>query len=342
MFFLEAATQYQACRADILKVVDNYGLLNLDIAWCYLHLGNMSELPNAEQRLHECEESFAKTYGANLERLNSVKGTADAEAVLLLRLRLLKAIVAFHNGHRRRSIDLFHQASAEIQRLDVPEDLIDEVAAQGFSRHEARLALRVSGNRVPAAVRHAQQMLEIKAEREKAEMERRKKRRELGKTSNGSWVNLGYLQTIIKQGYEEKLAAIALRQTDNDLDAALIALEDNIETLLYVLTNEEVTPEKVTFVADNGFTEDEARDALEAAQGDVEKAIMALGMKQSEDDPSLPGTSSAENTSEAKRQKREAKERMEDILPTSNDEYLDLPLTEEKAFLTKYKNILGI
>lgn len=82
------------------------GLLNLDIAWCYLHLGNMSELPNAEQRLHECEESFAKTYGANLERLNSVKGTADAEAVLLLRLRLLKAIVAFHNGHRRRSIDL--------------------------------------------------------------------------------------------------------------------------------------------------------------------------------------------------------------------------------------------
>jgi hypothetical protein len=56
----------------------------------------------------------------------------------------------------------------------------------------------------------------------------------------------------------------------------------------------------------------------------------------------LPGTSSAENTSEAKRQKREAKERMEDILPTSNDEYLDLPLTEEKAFLTKYKNILGI
>ena len=82
------------------------GLLNLDIAWCYLHLGNMSELPNAEQRLHECEETFAKTYGANLERLNSVKGTADAEAVLLLRLRLLKAIVAFHNGHKGRSIDL--------------------------------------------------------------------------------------------------------------------------------------------------------------------------------------------------------------------------------------------
>jgi NACalpha-BTF3-like transcription factor len=41
-----------------------------------------------------------------------------------------------------------------------------------------------------------------------------------------------------------------------------------------------VTPEKVTFVADNGCTEDEARDALEAAQGDVEKAILSLGKKE--------------------------------------------------------------
>ena len=41
-----------------------------------------------------------------------------------------------------------------------------------------------------------------------------------------------------------------------------------------------MTPEKVTFVADNGFTEEEARDALDAAQGDVEKAILSLGKKQ--------------------------------------------------------------
>ena len=82
------------------------GLLNLDIAWCYLQLGNLSELPNAEQRLLECEETFSKSYGANLERLNSVKGSSSNEAVLLLRLRLLKAIAAFHNGHKGRAVDL--------------------------------------------------------------------------------------------------------------------------------------------------------------------------------------------------------------------------------------------
>ena len=33
----------------------------------------------------------------------------------------------------------------------------------------------------------------------------------LGKTANGSWVNLGYLKTIMERGYDEKLAAVALR-----------------------------------------------------------------------------------------------------------------------------------
>ena len=45
--------------------------------------------------------------------------------------------------------------------------------------------------------------------------------------------------------------------------------------------------------------------------------------------------------SEAKRQKREAKERMEDALH-DDEEYLDQPLDEEKKFLQKYKKILGL
>jgi hypothetical protein len=70
----------------------------------------VSELPNAEQRLHECEERFSKSYGPNLERLTSLKGSTNNEANLLLRLRLLKAIVAFHNGHKRLAVDLVSRA----------------------------------------------------------------------------------------------------------------------------------------------------------------------------------------------------------------------------------------
>lgn len=47
---------------------------------------------------------------------------------------------------------------------------------QGFSRHEARLALRSVGNVVPAAVRFAQEVREKKEKLAKEEAERQKKR----------------------------------------------------------------------------------------------------------------------------------------------------------------------
>ena len=47
----------------------------MDIAWCYLQIGNLSELPNAQESLKECERNFAKNYGANLERVKKLKGT---------------------------------------------------------------------------------------------------------------------------------------------------------------------------------------------------------------------------------------------------------------------------
>ena len=58
---------------------------------CYLRLGNVSELPNAVQRLANCESKFVSSYGANLERVRAVKGHTGQEAVLLVRMHLLQA-----------------------------------------------------------------------------------------------------------------------------------------------------------------------------------------------------------------------------------------------------------
>lgn len=38
VWFLEADDAYKNCQSKLLESVDNYGLLNLDIAWCYLCL----------------------------------------------------------------------------------------------------------------------------------------------------------------------------------------------------------------------------------------------------------------------------------------------------------------
>lgn len=55
--------------------MDNYALLDLDIAWCYLCLESFVHLPEAHERLKRCEEKFHSTYGNNFERLIAIKGT---------------------------------------------------------------------------------------------------------------------------------------------------------------------------------------------------------------------------------------------------------------------------
>lgn len=65
----------RCCNSKLLETVDNYALLDLDIAWCYLCLESFVQLPEAYERLKRCEERFQKTYGSNLERLIAVKGS---------------------------------------------------------------------------------------------------------------------------------------------------------------------------------------------------------------------------------------------------------------------------
>ena len=77
-------------RSELLSAVDNLSILSLDIAWCYLHLHAVSELPDAEARLLRCEQSFKQSYGQNLERLTALKGSPGSEQGLLARLHLLQ------------------------------------------------------------------------------------------------------------------------------------------------------------------------------------------------------------------------------------------------------------
>ena len=338
VLLLEAKDEYNTCRSEILKAVDNYGLLNLDIAWCYLRVGNLSELPNAQDRLRECEANFKKSYGDNLQRVIALKGTSSSEAVLLLRLHLLQSISSFISGFKNEAKILMEKAMIEYKILNVPPEALEEVVAQGFTEREARLALRAKKHAVPDAVRYIIDSRKRKEELEKEESERRKKRAKLGKTVDGSWVNLGYMSTLVKMGYPEELAGKALRHTNNEMNQAIDVMNDNPELLLEEYLDEDekkITKEMIETVANMGFDRDVAQAALRKFKGDVGKTIdlltknpdkiLDLMMKEEENDKKV----------------EEARKRMEEDLADEED-HLDLTLEEEGAYLEQYQKLLKL
>lgn len=76
------------CRAQILSAVDNYGILCLDIVWCYFWLKSILDLPNAEEKLQKCKECFQRSYGQNMERLTFVRVCWHVTEGLIFRLSL--------------------------------------------------------------------------------------------------------------------------------------------------------------------------------------------------------------------------------------------------------------
>ena len=102
----------------------------------------MTELPNAQKRLENCEMNLKKSYGANLERVKSLKGTSNIEGVLYFRLHLLQGICAYLSGHTLQAENLLKKADKEFKTLHVSNEALEEVMAQGFKENESRIALR--------------------------------------------------------------------------------------------------------------------------------------------------------------------------------------------------------
>lgn len=121
VFFLDADREFSQCNSQILQTVDNYALLDLDIAWCYLCLQSFVQLPEAYQRLKRCEEMFHKSYGQNLERLIALKGSSSNESALFMRLHLMQAIVLYHQNKRPEALALLEKCQGELAPLKVDE-----------------------------------------------------------------------------------------------------------------------------------------------------------------------------------------------------------------------------
>eukprot|EP01102_Stenamoeba_stenopodia_P007009 TRINITY_DN1956_c0_g1_i1.p1 TRINITY_DN1956_c0_g1~~TRINITY_DN1956_c0_g1_i1.p1 ORF type:complete len:433 (-),score=121.98 TRINITY_DN1956_c0_g1_i1:709-1905(-) len=178
---------------QFLEVVDNYGLLCLDIAWAYFKLKDPGFLNDAVQRLSTARRCLEKAYGKDLERLVAIKGPDCTERVLYLRLEVLEGVLAYHYGNLPLAERHFEEAERQLNLYKVTYDDLLPLFAMGFGEKESRRAMRACGKDVTRASMYIFQKREEeqqKAEREEEQRREKREQRKYGKTANGSLVNL--------------------------------------------------------------------------------------------------------------------------------------------------------
>ncbi|MCP3661552.1 MAG: hypothetical protein GY696_03485 [Gammaproteobacteria bacterium] len=345
VFLLEAEQEFSNCRSELVESVDNFAILNLDIAWCYLMLQAVAELPNAMARLDNCERMFKESYGSNMERVNSIKGSTGQEAALLMRLHLLQGIVAFHSGREREAKLLFQKTKIESQLLEVNEQLLFQLMDMGYGIAESRLGLRAAKGNIEAAVIHINQRREEKDEilkKEKEERELRKRRESVGKCADGSWVNLGYLDTILRMGFPKKAGIVALKQSNNGLNLAVQLLQEQPDLIqLAVDETDDVNEEDIVKLVSLGYPANVCRKALEK-EGNIEAAAEYLFQYKGEI-PEMEGERKEKRRRKEEKVEDEASyERMKGTVNKDEEHHLDIDLKMEQQFLDKYCELCNL
>lgn len=355
VFFLDADKEFDQVNSKLLDSVDNYALLDLDIAWCYLCLQSLIHLPEAYQRLKRCEERFHKSYGPNLERLIAVKGTPGNEAALFMRLHLLQAIVFYHQNQRNEALQLLHKAQMELRDLKVDEPKILMLVELGYSPAEARLGLRATHGDVNSAANYINENRRIRVEtRRKAKADRilQKEKMKFGKCDDGKqYIDPNFVRMLVNMGYSREAARIALKKCNN-------IITDSIQYITeHPLPGPSSTKSKemLSLIDDllpeleaAGFDKKMARLALKKHNADVMAAADELLRNggiifdafDDDDDDSEEEEKKRKKKEEESKKKEEALARIAQDISMVDDDHLDLTLEKEEQFLIQYLSLL--
>uniref|UniRef100_A0A1E1W3D2 NEDD8 ultimate buster 1 n=1 Tax=Pectinophora gossypiella TaxID=13191 RepID=A0A1E1W3D2_PECGO len=365
VLFLEADRQFNECRSSILKTVDNWAVLQLDIAWCYLCLQSLSAASDAAHRLQRAEDSFTASYGQDHQRLIALKGTAANERVLIMRLYLLQGIVAYHQNKRAEALRLFEKAEVELNALRVDENSVSALTELGWSRGQARAGLRAAGGQLDRAHHYLHSKRQERDQaRDQHKMDRQK--RLLGVCEDGSPVNPKLVEALVGMGYSRRLCIVALRNANNHAADAVRLIQEQPELLAdsEMSSDDTATPssDESLVEPDNrlvaeleamGYAAVEARAALRMRGNRVHDAVdllVAGGGRVTDDGAGNPSTS--KGTSDKKRSRKHKKDkskrrerelalaRLSAAIRGEEDEHLHSSLQDEEHFLAQYKSLL--
>ncbi|XP_072911071.1 NEDD8 ultimate buster 1-like isoform X2 [Hemitrygon akajei] len=150
-FLNQAETEFSRCKEELLNGVDNCGVLNLDITWCYLQQNNIQCHAEARERLERAQAYFNKCFGENQHRLQKQKDKSGRHRILNLRLQVLWGVWFFHDKDLPQSRRNFGEAEELLDQLLVDDLSVSTLVNEGYSTREARLALRAMDGKIEEA-----------------------------------------------------------------------------------------------------------------------------------------------------------------------------------------------
>ena len=271
-------------------------------------LGSEATQAAARSRLERATSLIEQLHGVDQSQL---RGREDApqQRASYVRLRLMRGALAFAAGRPDEAAAAFSAAEAlrqELTVLSADEPKVEALVALGLSPQAARRTLLAHGKDVDAAAAAAvERMQEAAAKRAKRKRES-ELRAAYGQTARGRSIDDSALQAVTCMGYEEPIAAEALRRCENDVEASVCMLchpGGHEAVVLAVMQRRNalggnegseagggsgasgsagagkdlVDEAKVTTLLDMGFTRPAAMAALRGAAHDVTNAALALG-----------------------------------------------------------------
>ncbi|XP_016052448.1 PREDICTED: NEDD8 ultimate buster 1 [Miniopterus natalensis] len=340
---LDADRYFCECCRELLDTVDNYAVLQLDIVWCYYHLGQLDCLEDAEKKLNLAQKCFKNCYGENHQRLVHIKGNCGKEKVLFLRLYLLQGVRNYHSGNGEEAREYLNKAHQLFKELSIDPSKVHNLLQLGFTAQEARLGLRASDGNVDHAAIHITSRREELAQIRREEKDKKRRRLE----------NINSLKGM---GFSTHAAKQALHQASGDLDSALKILFSNPHVWLShsdpETHNHQESPsqENIDQLVYMGFDLVAAEAALRVFKGNVQLAAQTLAhnggslppdLQPAAEDSPTPTTSPSDSagTSSVSTDEDMETEAINEILediPEHEEDYLDSTLEDEEIIIAKY------
>ncbi|KAL2338448.1 hypothetical protein Fmac_012894 [Flemingia macrophylla] len=220
---------FSLCDPKALELIDNIPVLQINMVWCYLMIGDISLLPEAGKRLGMAREGLERAYGKYASCQRILHGGRYPELTMHLRLELLEGVVAYYSGQLNRAKAKLLSAQAKFEKLQDSEQALSVIMSMGFDDRDAKRALRLTVQDLGAAIDFLVEDKAKKAQIQKGDIERRtlssfllreQKLRDMALLIKKPG-DLQRLKELVSVGFEKEIAAEALRRNETDFQKSL-------------------------------------------------------------------------------------------------------------------------